>query len=212
MASILILSGHLLHANQWKNSIGDEHNVYILRNSRAITRFIQQPLPLLIVDAEYLQSDNELQLLKNFGLKILLIGKNWSEDRQITVLVSGIAGYCESKNAVDSLSSAANSILQGDIWVQRHLVPKIIERLIYLNSIGKSANRHTAPVLQANLHVLTHRELDVANMIRQGENNKMIATALNISERTVKAHLTSIFQKLNVKDRVHLALLLKEIV
>jgi two-component system, NarL family, nitrate/nitrite response regulator NarL len=109
------------------------------------------------------------------------------------------------------LLNATNSILQGDIWVQRHLVPKIIETLINLTNTKKTAPQDSQPVSSTNLQTLTLRELDVAKMIRKGENNKMIAAALNISERTVKAHLTSIFQKLHVQDRVHLALLLKEL-
>jgi DNA-binding NarL/FixJ family response regulator len=47
-------------------------------------------------------------------------------------------------------------------------------------------------------------------MIQSGENNKDIASTLHISERTVKAHLTSIFKKLNVSDRLRLALFIKE--
>jgi len=47
-------------------------------------------------------------------------------------------------------------------------------------------------------------------MIRDGENNKVIGNTLDISERTVKAHLTSIFKKLNVPDRLRLALYIKE--
>ena len=47
-------------------------------------------------------------------------------------------------------------------------------------------------------------------MVRDGENNKAIASALEISERTVKAHVTSIFKKLDIADRLHLALYLKE--
>ena len=62
----------------------------------------------------------------------------------------------------------------------------------------------------ALLTTLSSRELDVANMIRVGENNKAIADTLDISERTVKAHLTSIFKKLEVPDRLHLALYMKE--
>jgi DNA-binding NarL/FixJ family response regulator len=58
---------------------------------------------------------------------------------------------------------------------------------------------------------LSTRELEVANMIRQGENNRSIAEAMNISERTVKAHLSSIFRKFNVDDRLRLAIRLKEV-
>jgi DNA-binding NarL/FixJ family response regulator len=58
---------------------------------------------------------------------------------------------------------------------------------------------------------LSEREVEVANLIRKGENNKGIAQVMNISERTVKAHLSSIFRKFEVDDRLRLAIRLKEI-
>ena len=53
---------------------------------------------------------------------------------------------------------------------------------------------------------LTSRQLDVARLVGKGESNKAIARILGITDRTVKAHLTTIFDKLGVADRVHLAL------
>jgi len=47
-------------------------------------------------------------------------------------------------------------------------------------------------------------------MVRLGENNKMIARELDISERTVKAHLSAIFRKLDIQNRLHLALYFNE--
>jgi len=55
---------------------------------------------------------------------------------------------------------------------------------------------------------LTQREVEVATLLKQGLSNKLIARELNITERTVKAHIAAIFQKKGVKDRLHLALLL----
>jgi DNA-binding NarL/FixJ family response regulator len=54
--------------------------------------------------------------------------------------------------------------------------------------------------------MLTPRERDIARLVSNGACNKNIARELNISERTVKAHLTTIFQKLGIADRLHLAL------
>jgi DNA-binding NarL/FixJ family response regulator len=56
------------------------------------------------------------------------------------------------------------------------------------------------------LGCLTPRELQVAQMVGDGALNKQIAVWMNITERTVKAHLTSIFRKLNLSDRLQLAL------
>ena len=59
---------------------------------------------------------------------------------------------------------------------------------------------------------LTPRELQVARMVHKGGNNKTIARKLDISERTVKAHLSSIFRKLNIENRLHLAIFFHEVV
>ena len=58
------------------------------------------------------------------------------------------------------------------------------------------------------LNKLTHREYDIAVRVGNGENNKQIAKSCGITERTVKAHLTEVFQKLGVTDRLNLALVL----
>ena len=55
--------------------------------------------------------------------------------------------------------------------------------------------------------ILTPREIEIARLIGQGASNKRIARQLAITERTVKAHLTTIFRKTGVDDRVTLALL-----
>ncbi|MGR9098996.1 MAG: response regulator transcription factor, partial [Gammaproteobacteria bacterium] len=105
------------------------------------------------------------------------------------------------------LFKAAESVLRGDIWIQRHLIPRVIRILV--KSAQSADNQSNIPA-NSQLDSLSLRELDVAKMIRAGESNRSIAAILNISERTVKAHLTSIFKKLNVPDRLHLAIYLKE--
>ena len=54
---------------------------------------------------------------------------------------------------------------------------------------------------------LTPREREVVNLIAKGDSNKLIARALSISDRTVKSHLSIVFQKLKVNDRLQLALM-----
>ena len=56
---------------------------------------------------------------------------------------------------------------------------------------------------------LTRREYEIATLVGNGESNKQIARRLDITERTVKAHLTEVFRKLDVADRLKLALIVK---
>jgi len=65
--------------------------------------------------------------------------------------------------------------------------------------------------LDQNPDQLTNRERAVAHLVGLGANNAEIAEKLSMSERTVKAHLTSIFQQLNLRDRVQLALVMNRL-
>lgn len=68
---------------------------------------------------------------------------------------------------------------------------------------GSFATAETNP-----LSCLTRRELEIARLINKGCSNKAVAKELDIAERTVKAHLSSIFEKLDVKDRLQLVVLM----
>jgi len=101
------------------------------------------------------------------------------------------------------LNRAVQMVCEGEYWIQRKLIANMINDLA--REMAESQNqdgRNENAVISA----LTPRELEVAKMVRLGENNKMIARELDISERTVKAHLSAIFRKLEIQNRLHLAL------
>tara|TARA_R110002095_G_scaffold97243_2_gene85332 strand:+ start:1167 stop:1796 length:630 start_codon:yes stop_codon:yes gene_type:complete len=165
-----------------------------------------------IVDSKKIDADEGLiGTFAYTSTRLLIAGKGWSENKQINALVHGAAGYCGESEPPKLLLQAVDSVIKGDIWIQRHLVPRIIGTLVKMKPDTTEPN-NTSKTIESSalLATLSTRELDVANMIRVGENNKAIAETLAISERTVKAHLTSIFKKLNVPDRLHLALYIKE--
>ena len=60
-----------------------------------------------------------------------------------------------------------------------------------------------------SLKLLTDRELEIAELVAEGSSNKMVATRLGITERTVKAHLTSSFNKTGARGRLELSLMVK---
>ncbi len=212
MANILILSANRHSATAWQYLLSAEHEVLVLNDPKEADNLIrQQSVSLVVIDADLFNTDDTpLPLFSASGIKSLVIGDNWTDERQIKEMVAGHSGFCEAETAAQQLLKATNSILDGDIWIKRNLVPTVIGMLINFNNLQPSQPNQKAIEFKKNLLTLTHRELDVAKMISTGESNKMIASMLNISERTVKAHLTSIFQKLNVQDRLHLAILFKE--
>lgn len=144
-------------------------------------------------------------------LKILILGQHWPENLQIEALINGCSGYCDINSNEMLLIKAIDCLSKGDNWIPRHLVPRVIAELTKFKQSHQIAEQTKTVDATHPLNVLTAREMEVAQLIAKGENNKRIAAKLNISERTVKAHLTSIFSKLKVLDRLHLALYIKEV-
>lgn len=171
-----------------------------------------QNASVVIIEAQKVDVEIDIQsLFSSSTTRFLVVGKDWSENKQINALVNGAAGYCDESAPPKLLLHAVTSILQGDTWIQRHLVPRVIDTLVKMKSDDTYASTSSKYIESSSLlSTLSSREKDVANMIRDGKSNKVIANSLNISERTVKAHLTSIFKKLNISDRLHLALYIKE--
>lgn len=94
-------------------------------------------------------------------------------------------------------------IMNGEVWVERHVISGLIDELTHKPEIS-DAQRQA-------LESLSPKETEVAKLVSHGATNKMIARQLNITERTVKAHLTTIFQKMNLPDRLSLAILFRDL-
>jgi two-component system nitrate/nitrite response regulator NarL len=101
------------------------------------------------------------------------------------------------------LSQVVMAVHQDELWMRRTLTRRLVDEL------GKSTSKNMAyRAALSSLNKLTQREYNIAVRVGNGESNKQIAQACAITERTVKAHLTEIFLKLGVNDRLNLALVL----
>jgi two-component system nitrate/nitrite response regulator NarL len=142
------------------------------------------------------------------ALRIIII-ENQS-DRQVdqyALFKAGAHGFCKENISDALLNKAVQMVCEGEYWIQRKLIAKMINDLAReITESHSPGGRDDNAVIDA----LTPRELEVAKMVRLGGNNKLIARELDISERTVKAHLSAIFRKLDVQNRLHLALYFSE--
>ena len=167
---------------------------------------------LTLIDTDLLAADNDIaSLTKEINGKVVIIGREWSEKKQIEAFASGVSGYCDKKISPDLLIRVIESVLNGEIWVPRHLIPKVISSLIEKNIWPLSRQEESGAITEKKerLNTLSEREMQVALMIARGNVNKKIAMMLSITERTVKAHLSNIFKKLDLQDRIQLAIFMK---
>lgn len=125
-----------------------------------------------------------------------------TDDEGIRLLKAGARAYCNRFIAPILLEKITHLVAAGEVWVGASIMEQLIQRIAEPEEKGD----------ENPLAELTDREKEIAISVSKGASNKAIADELDISERTVKAHLTSVFSKTGAKDRLQLALLVKEVI
>lgn len=142
---------------------------------------------LLLVD---LTSDVNFSVLSGLHqiareARIVLWVHSISTELALQAMSLGIRGILRKTLPIETLIRCLTRVNEGELWFEKAL---------------------TDSIMTARRYSLTRREGQLVTLLSQGMKNKEIATALNISEGTVKVYLSRLFQKLGVKDRFELAL------
>ncbi|TEB16841.1 Transcriptional regulatory protein DegU [Pelotomaculum sp. FP] len=119
------------------------------------------------------------------------------EEYLFELIKAGVSGYILKDISPSVLIQTILGVARGESFITPSMTAKMFNeyaRLSSQNQLGTSSER------------LTRREFDVLRLVAHGENNRAIAKKLFISEKTVKNHLTNIFQKLGVEDRTQAAI------
>ena len=136
----------------------------------------------------------------NPEMRVIACADEPNDEQGLELLKVGIYGYCNTWIAAVQLERVIEQVKLGEVWVGRNLILRLI------NDLAVASQTDTSPVDADWLDGLTQREHEVAKLVGQGSSNKSIAKELDITERTVKAHLSAIFRKTGCKDRIQLAL------
>lgn len=125
--------------------------------------------------------------------KVLILTVHNEVEYLVRAVDIGVEGYILKDAESAELKSAIYHIIDGENYIQPSLIPALNNRLV---------NRDSD---KAKIDSLTNREREVLVHVANGMFNKEIALNLNISERTVKNHISNIFKKINVNDRTQAA-------
>lgn len=129
--------------------------------------------------------------------KVIVFPNQSSQAAALRLFSVGVCGQCAPYIGQEQLSLVLSVVGSGEIWGGK----AFIQQLIMQQSAAPEE------IHNDELDDLSERELNVALHVARGLSNKQIALEMDITERTVKAHLTSIFKKTNTKDRLALALI-----
>ncbi len=130
------------------------------------------------------------------NVRILLLGTGClpriENERLLDFIRSGIVGILSPMTNLSQFKKAIKSVISGELWLER----KKLQGIVYTKNDAYGNNKPD----------LTVKELEIVKMICNGFSNKEIKKKLKISEQSVKSHLSRIYKKTGVSDRLQLAL------
>jgi DNA-binding NarL/FixJ family response regulator len=130
------------------------------------------------------------------GLRLVVGSSRPSDEEGRRVLAAGASAYVHAYSPASVLDRVLTSVKSGDVWLGRSLLTRLLKDI-----------EQRLPAAGSDwMQGLTVREQEVARYVAIGKSNQDIADLLGISERTVRAHLSAVFEKLDVTDRLFLAL------
>jgi DNA-binding NarL/FixJ family response regulator len=152
--------------------------------------------PTLEHDITYTIIDDLLAAAKDANIIILTGAKDIDAHRQAISL--GARGIVLKQEASQVLIRAIEKVYAGETWIERSSTARLLTEVLSVMRNGKTDPDAT------KIATLTLREREVVELIAEGLKNKQIAERLFITQATVSHHLTSIFSKLGVSDRLQL--------
>ncbi|WP_017327652.1 response regulator transcription factor [Synechococcus sp. PCC 7336] len=164
--------------------------------AQAIALAREQHPALILLDLELSAEDGiaALQGLREaeFGGKVLVLSAHREDEWVFRSMRAGASGYLFKDRLVKELSEAIATVMRGDIYLSPEMASGFFRMFHFYAGQPLQACRE--------LH-LTEREQEVLHWLVQGESNESIARHLYVTVATVKAHLTAIFDKLQVRSR-----------
>ena len=201
MINIMLVDDHVLFRESLKVLIEKDKFIRVtceaVNMSECINCLRFHDVDIILLDIT-LADENGLDILefvrkKKINVKVIMLTMHKEVENLVRAMELKTNGYLLKTITHEELFTAIHEVYGGIDYIQPDLIP-------YLNNylINKDIDKE-------KIKLLTARELELLKMIAIGKKNMEIATALNISERTVKNHLSHVFDKLDVADRTQAA-------
>jgi len=191
---------------RWQQGLANQTDITETHSIQQLEHYLSQnnhELVLLHLSVPDLQGvEDVIALRKKYPQTQLMAFSDVPDDHEALALLKfGIQGYSNAYLSLDLLAKAVNVVKNGEIWMGRKLMQRLMENLVKINlQFTENNDIH-------RLDQLTDQEKKITYLVAEGACNKIIGSKLNITDRTVKTHLTSIFKKTHTHNRLELAML-----
>lgn len=198
---VMIADDHILMREGIKQLLEIDGNIEVIAEAgdgnECLEKLKMNCPDVLLLDIN-MPEKNGIEVLReikneNLSIKVLMLTLHNEVEYLIKAVDCGVDGYIMKDSESAELKRAILMVFHGKNYIQPSLIPELNFRL---------ANRD---VEKNKIDFLTKRELEVLIEVANGMSNKEIALNLDISERTVKNHISNIFKKIDVSDRTQAA-------
>lgn len=203
---VAIVDDHTLFREGIKRILSLEKDIEIVGEAfdgeEVLTLLTRCNPDIMLLDIK-MERINGLQVLPQIveqysSLKVILVTAQISLAESVRAIRDGARGIILKHAASEFLIKGIRRVFEGELWADTSTMTQVVESLSRKYRVERRPDKDRKE--------LSERELEVVALVASGLRNKEIANKLFISEQTVKTHLSNIFQKLEINDRLELAL------
>jgi RNA polymerase sigma factor (sigma-70 family) len=210
---VVIADDHALFRDGLRKILSLEKDILVVGeagNGDEVPKIIERTKPdVLLLDLKMPKGDVVQNLLevgaKNPATRVIILTAFSDEENVLNAAKGGAKGYVPKGVPSATLLQAIKAVHGGDLWIDREIPLWETFQEIVQEQAGA---REAGPRFDESIKALTKREMEILKLVAEGLTNEEIGKKIFISEKTVKTHLTNIFDKLKVNNRFKAALML----
>ncbi len=200
-AKVVIVDDHSMVREGLKQLLELEGDVQVIGEAGdgiECLKLLETTIPQVLLLDINMPNMNGLEVLERLkedkvDVKIIILTVHDEIEFLLKAVDIGINGYLLKESDSSELKKAISHVIKGETYIQPSMIPLLNSKMVERN--------HE----KVKIDLLTKRELEVLKLLSVGLYNKEIGKRLDISERTVKNHISSIFKKIEVTDRTQAA-------
>lgn len=210
---VVIADDHALFRDGLRKILSLEKDILVVGeagNGDEVPKIVERTKPdVLLLDLKMPKGDVVQNLLevgaKSPTTRVMILTAFSDEENVLNAAKGGAKGYVPKGVPSATLLQAIKAVHGGGHWIDREIPSwETFQEIAQVQADARKA----APQLDESIKALTKREMEILRLVAEGLTNEEIGKKIFISEKTVKTHLTNIFDKLKVNNRFKAALML----
>ena len=201
---IFVVDDNVLHAESVAAVLGEESDFQVVGLSRTASEarpLISKSVPDIVLVELHMAGRSGLDLLRDLpGLSVrtraIATAEEESREEIVEAMRLGAKGFLLKQTGAELFLKCLRKVYEGEIWLDGRFAEAVLHAFGTIRPETKGNGKNE----------LSAREMEVIALVVQGYKNRDIGQTLFISEKTVKNHLSAIFNKLGVSDRLELTL------